>query len=261
MSIVSENIKHLRKLNNWTQGDFAEKIQIKRSLVGAYEEGRADPRLNNLTNMSNLFGVSIDQLINQKLTSFSLSQINELGNVTSSNSKILAISVNSNDEEFIDLIPQKASAGYLNGYADPTYIEELPKFQLPNLPKNATYRAFEISGDSMLPLKPGTIVIGQYIELIDHIKDGRCYIVLSKEEGVVYKRVFNYTSENGHLFLVSDNKSYKPYRINTADVIELWEAKAFLSMDIPEHSEDQMSFDQLKNIVLDLQQEVIKLKA
>ena len=128
----------MRKLNNWTQGDFAEKIQIKRSLVGAYEEGRADPRLNNLTNMSNLFGVSIDQLINQKLTSFSLSQINELGNVTSSNSKILAISVNSNDEEFIDLIPQKASAGYLNGYADPTYIEELPKFQLPNLPKNAT---------------------------------------------------------------------------------------------------------------------------
>ena len=52
MSIISQNIKHLRKSNGWTQGDFAEKIDIKRSLVGAYEESRADPRLNNLLNMS-----------------------------------------------------------------------------------------------------------------------------------------------------------------------------------------------------------------
>lgn len=259
MSTVSDNIKHLRKLNGWTQGEFADKIEIKRSLVGAYEEGRADPRLNNLTNMSRLFGVSIDQLVNKDLTNYGLEQIGQLG-ASDSEAKVLAITVDQNDEEYIDLIPQKASAGYLNGYADPTYIEELPKFQLPSLPKNATYRAFEISGDSMLPLRSGTIVIGQFLEGIDSIKNGKCYIVLSKEEGVVYKRVFNYTHENGQLFLVSDNKSYSPYKIDASDVIEIWEAKAFLSMDIPDEAGDQMSFDQLKNIVLDLQQEVVKLK-
>lgn len=261
MSTVSDNIKHLRKLNGWTQGDFAERIEIKRSLVGAYEEGRADPRLNNLSNMSKLFGVSIDQLINQDLTKYGLAQIQQLGAGTPSDAKVLAITVDSDDREYIDLIPQKASAGYLNGYADPTYMEELPKFQLPNLPSNATYRAFEISGDSMLPLKPGTIVIGQYMEAISDIKDGRCYVVLSNTEGVVYKRVFNYSEENGQLFMVSDNKSYSPYKVEASDVLEIWEAKAYLSMDIPAHGEDQMSFDQLKNIVLDLQQEVIKLKS
>ena len=93
MSLVSQNIKHLRKLNGWTQGDFADKIEIKRSLVGAYEEGRADPRLNNLTNMSKLFGISIDQLINQDLTRFGLEQINQLAS-ESGESKVLAISVN-----------------------------------------------------------------------------------------------------------------------------------------------------------------------
>lgn len=261
MSTVSENIKHLRKLKGWTQGDFAEKIEIKRSLVGAYEEGRADPRLNNLSNMAKLFDLSIDQLINQDLTKYGLEQISQLNTAGGiGQSKILAITVDSTDEELIDLIPQKASAGYLNGYADPTYMEELPKFQLPNLPRNATYRAFEISGDSMLPLKPGTVVIGQYVEGISEVNNGRCYVLLTKEEGVVYKRIFNYAEENGYLFLVSDNKAYSPYKVNAADVLEIWEAKAFLSMDIPEHASDQMSFDDLKNIVLELQQEVIKLK-
>jgi signal recognition particle subunit SEC65 len=112
----------------------------------------------------------------------------------------------------------------------------------------------------MLPIKPGTIVIGQYLDSLSSIKNGRCYIILSKEEGVVYKRVFDYTDELGQLFLVSDNKAYSPYKIEASDVIEIWEAKAYLSMEIPEYSEDDMSFEKLKNIVLELQQEVIKMK-
>tara|TARA_R110001599_G_scaffold170952_1_gene361345 strand:+ start:13235 stop:14038 length:804 start_codon:yes stop_codon:yes gene_type:complete len=260
MSIVSENIKHLRKLKNWTQGDFAEKIDIKRSLVGAYEEGRADPRLNNLLNMSKVFKVPVDFLISKDLSNLNEEQILKLAAPRKPSSKVLSITVDSNNEELIDLIPQKASAGYLNGYADPEYLEELPKFQLPNLPKSGTYRAFEITGDSMLPLRPGTIVIGKYLEDVTDIKNGRCYVILSKEEGVVYKRVFDYTLENGKLFLVSDNKSYSPYDIPVSDVIEIWEAKAYLSMDLPDYSDDKMDFEQLKSIVLELQQEVIKLK-
>ena len=261
MSIISENIKHLRKLRGWTQGDFANQIGIKRSLVGAYEEGRADPRLNNLMNMAKLFGLSLDQLLATDFTGKSLEQIEYLkANGHVGGFKVLSISVNQDNQEMIDLIPQKASAGYLNGYADPSYLEALPKFQLPNLPKNATYRAFEITGDSMLPIKPGTVVIGQYIERIADIKNGKCYVLLSKEEGVVYKRVFDYTQENGRLFLVSDNKVYSPYKIDAEDVLEIWEAKAYISMDIPDPEDTQMSFDQLKNIVMELQQEVIKLK-
>jgi len=260
MSVVSENIKHLRKLKNWTQGDFAQKIDIKRSLVGAYEEGRADPRLNNLLNMSKVFSVPVDALISKDLTKLNETQVQKLVASKKSSSKVLSITVDNNNEEMIDLIPHKASAGYLNGYADPEYLGELPKFQLPNLPKSGTYRAFEITGDSMLPLKPGTIVIGKYLEDVTDIKNGSCYVMLSKDEGVVYKRVFDYSGENGRLFMVSDNKAYSPYDIAVEDVIEIWEAKAYLSMDLPEHSDDTMDFEKLKTIVMELQQEVIKLK-
>jgi len=259
MSTISGNIKHLRKQHQWTQGDFADRIGIKRSLVGAYEEGRADPRLNNLLNMSKVFRVSVDNLLTKDLTRMDLKAIEAL-NEADGNMKVLSITVDQDDKEYIDLIPQKASAGYLNGYADPHYLEEMPKFQLPNLPRNATYRAFEITGDSMLPIKPGTVVIGEYMEGLSNIRNGKCYIVLSKEEGIVYKRVFDYTQEHGQLFLVSDNKAYSPYRIEASDVIEIWEAKAFISMDIPESTEDDLNFDDLKNIVLELQKEIIKLK-
>ncbi|MEP1780732.1 S24/S26 family peptidase, partial [Reichenbachiella sp.] len=165
------------------------------------------------------------------------------------------------ENENIELIPQKASAGYMNGYADPTYIENMPKFQLPMLPKNATYRAFEISGDSMLPLQPGTVIIGEYLENISHIKNGKTYVLLSKEEGIVYKRVFNYVEENGKLFLVSDNKSYSPYQVDAKDIIEVWESKAFISIDFPDaNGKEDLTIEELSGIVKNLQNEIIKLK-
>lgn len=63
MSIVSNNIKYLRKLNGMTQEEFARRISIKRSLLGAYEEARANPNLDNLRNMASAFGISVDQLL------------------------------------------------------------------------------------------------------------------------------------------------------------------------------------------------------
>lgn len=255
---VNDNIKFLRKKFGYTQETFAEAIGIKRSLVGAYEEGRADPRLNNLLRMSDVFNVSVDTLISKRVSELS---DEELHQQEEGSAKVLAITVDKDDNENIELIPQKASAGYMNGYADPTYIETMPKFQLPMLPKNATYRAFEISGDSMLPLQPGTVIIGEYIENISNIKNGKTYVLLSKEEGVVYKRVFNYVEENGKLFLVSDNKSYAPYQVDAKDVLEVWESKAFISIDFPEaDGKNDLSMEELSGIVKNLQNEIIKLK-
>ncbi|RJE72715.1 MULTISPECIES: helix-turn-helix domain-containing protein [Reichenbachiella] len=255
---LNENIKFLRKNFGYTQETFANAIGIKRSLVGAYEEGRADPRLNNLLRMSELFNVSVDTLISKDVSKLSDEDLY----ITGDGAKILSITVDSQERENIELIPQKASAGYLNGYADPDYIESLPRFQLPMLPSNATYRAFEISGDSMLPLQPGTIIIGQYLERISDIKNGKTYVLLSKEEGVVYKRVFNYVDENGMLFLVSDNKSYSPYQVDAKNIIEVWESKAFISIDFPDPSSStpEMNMTELTAIVANLQSEIVKLK-
>ena len=280
MTLISKNIQSLRKRKGWTQAVFAEKIGVKRSLVGAYEEARSDPRLSNLLVISKLFDLSVDELISVKLylltdedlESYMVSKNlmppkpNEQDEV-----KVLAVSVTEGKEN-IELVPNKASAGYSVGYCDPEFIEELPRFQLPMLPDNASYRAFEISGDSMLPLESGTIVVGQYISNFTHLRNGKTYVLVTKNDGIVYKRVFNYIEEKGKLFLVSDNTLYSPYELDASEVIEIWEAKAFISLKFPdidhnlsdiaqnEKPATTMNMDELTKIVLELKSEMVKLK-
>ena len=174
---VNENIRFLRKKRGWTQEMFSKKIGIKRSLVGAYEEGRSDPRLNNLLKICDTFNISLDNILKKDVSILSEKnyKINKNQKV-----KVLSITVDNSGDENIELINQKASAGYLNSYSDFEFIEQLPKFQLPFLNFSGTHRAFEIKGDSMLPLTSGTIVIGKYIENIDYVKDGKNYILLTK---------------------------------------------------------------------------------
>ncbi|MBL3658472.1 XRE family transcriptional regulator [Fulvivirga sediminis] len=258
MSLISDNIKYLRKKMGVTQEQFSEQLGIKRSLLGAYEEGRADPRISNLIKMAQLFGTSVDILINKDVSKLSDEEL--IVSKFKRGKEVLAITVNEEQKENIELVPQKAAAGYLNGYADPEYIKELPKFNLPIL-STGTYRAFEITGDSMLPILPGTIIIGQYIDDIRDIKNGKTYILVTQNDGIVYKRVFNYLEDTGKLFLVSDNRQYAPYQISGDEVLEIWASKAYISVQFPDADDSKdVSTEQLASIVLELQKEIVKLK-
>ena len=156
-------------------------------------------------------------------------------------------------------MPIKASAGYLNGYADPEFISELPRFSLPMF-KQGTYRAFELKGDSMLPLQSGTVIIGEYIEDWFELKAGLTYVIVSKSEGVVYKRVaFKFKTDKG-LKLVSDNKVYEPFWVQTEDILEIWRAKAFISTDFPETS-DEPSLENITTMMAEMQRNIANLKS
>src|ERR1700744_2986012 len=225
MSIISSNIKYLRKKRGLTQQSFADQVGIKRSLVGAYEEERAEPKYELLKVIASFFEISIDDFINQKIDE-------KWSPAPKGNLRILSISVDKDDNENIELVPLKASAGYLNGYADPEYVAQLPKFYLPMF-KQGTYRAFEIKGDSMLPLVSGSIIIGEYLENWADVKGGETYVIISKSDGVVYKRVGGKFRENKKLKLISDNPVYEPYEINAEDVLEIWKAKGYISTQLP----------------------------
>ena len=260
MGIISDNIKFLRKQKGYTQEQFSQLLFIKRSLLGAYEEGRADPRLSTLTAIADFFETTVDLLISTDLSQTPVSKWSN--SLTRRGKDILAITVDADDNENIEMVPQKAAAGYLNGYADPEFIRELPRFRLPMLPGNATYRAFEIQGDSMLPLRPGTIIVGEYVEDLHGLKNGKCYILVTKDEGIVYKRVFNYLGDNGKLFLVSDNRLYAPFQVKGEDVLEAWAGKAYISVDFPDVNETgDVTTEQLAAIILELQKEIMTLKA
>lgn len=253
---INENIRYLRKQLGLTQDQFAQKLSIKRSLVGAYEEGRAEPRLELLQLMASLGGYSVDIMIGRDI-----SQMKEYEKKSMRSKDVVVVTVDDSSRNNIELVPMKAAAGYLNGYADPEYIKELPRFKLPIL-KQGTYRAFEISGDSMLPILPGTIVIGELVEDINSVKNGKPYVLVTQREGIVFKRVFNYLQESGKLFLVSDNRQYSPYQIDGAEVIEIWSAKAYISVEFPDsQAKGDLSVDQLAGMVMNLKQEIQNLKS
>ena len=256
MQKVTSNIRYLRKNAGYTQAQLAEKLDIKRSLVGAYEEGRAEPKLSTLVNIAQLFSITLDNLITLDLSTDN-AQSGSLLPAADGKLRVLAITVDEEQRENIELVPLKASAGYLNGYADPEFIEELPRFRLPMLGNSGTYRAFEISGDSMLPIASGTVIVGRYMEEWNAIKDGTPCIIVSQKEGVVFKRIYNKIKEAAVLRLHSDNPVYTPYELHMEDILEIWEAKSYISSTFPIAD---LSLDKLSSIVLDLQKEVQKLK-
>ena len=255
--MVTSNIRFLRKKTGFTQAQLAEQLDIKRSLVGAYEEGRAEPKLSTLVNIARLFSISLDELITLDLSNPDSKNRKPMPAQAGGKLRVLAITVDEHQKENIELVPYKASAGYLNGYSDPEFIEELPRFQLPMLGNQGTFRAFEISGDSMLPIASGTVIVGRFIEDWSTIKDGTPCIIVSQKEGVVFKRIYNKIEEAATLRLHSDNPVYSPYELHVEDILEIWEARSYISSTFPIAD---LSLDKLSSIVLDLQKEMLKMK-
>lgn len=250
MSNIASNLKFLRKKHNLTQQQFADIMGIKRASVGAYEEDRAEPKYGLLKKIADYYALSMDELVNDVIDE----KWKPIAKSNSSNLRVLSVTVDKLDRENIELVPVKASAGYLNGLGDPEYVKELPRFSLPMF-SHGTYRAFEINGDSMLPLPSGSIVIGEYVENWHDIKPNHTYIVISKDEGIVYKRIaFKYKDDKG-LKLVSDNKIYEPYWIMPEDILEIWSAKAFISTEFPEPSSEP-SIESLTSMMAQMQKTI-----
>jgi transcriptional regulator with XRE-family HTH domain len=245
MSIAGKNLKYLRKLRGWTQEEFAGKIKIKRSLLGAYEEERAEPRIEVLELVGSIFKLSLDDLLLKDLSD------------TKSNylAKRRAQKMASASNE-IHLVPVKAAAGYLAGYADPEFIDELNTFTLPMLaPGN--YRAFEIVGDSMLPTPSGSIIVGEKVENPEDVKTNNTYIVVSRQEGIVYKRIMKNNRAKSKWTLVSDNPSYQPYNVDVTDIMEVWQAQMVITKA---NTQQRWDVNQLAGLVSNLQQQVSTLK-
>ena len=245
MAVANQNLKYLRKLRGWTQEEFAQKIGIKRSLVGAYEEERAEPNYEVLETVSDLFKVSIDDLLRKDLSETKGSYIAKRRQL-----KMMA------ETNVIHFVPVKAAAGYLNGYADPEFLDELNTFTLPML-SGGTYRAFEIVGDSMLPTPSGSVIVGEKVQNFDDVKNNNAYIILSKSEGVVYKRVLKSNRSKNKLTLVSDNPAYQPYNVNAEDVLEFWSAQMVLSRV---NQGQRWDVTNLASLVSNLQDQVNNLK-
>lgn len=257
-----KNIKLLRKRRKRTQDDVSQSIKVKRSTLSGYENEVAEPSMKVLIALSEYFKISIDTLVKIDLSSLSQSLLSEIerGNdiyVSGSRVRILATTIDSKNKENIELVPLKAKAGYKNGYADPDYIKELSNFQLPFLSQEKKYRSFQISGDSMHPIPDGAYITGEFILDWNNIKSNTAYIVLTRDDGIIFKVIENLIEKNRSLRLHSLNPAYKSYELPIGEIREIWRFVHFISPELPE---PQIQNNDIISHISKLQSELNRIK-
>jgi len=250
-NILSGNLKYLRNRKGWTQANVATKCGISRQNYNNYEQGYiSNPQVETLCAFSDCFQIGIDSLVRIKLSLLRIKELEKLitkVDIQASGAylRILPIVVNAENQDSIECIPIKASAGYLTNFNDPNFFRNLETFNLPFLSKNKKYRAFQLTGDSMLPIPDKSWVICEYIDNWTLIKDGTICVIIAKELGIVFKKVRNEISKQGRLQLISLNKTYNPFFINVNKIKEIWKFQCFISTEVP----DAIEKGELKKLI------------
>ena len=251
MSIFSENIRLLRDRQNLTQQKIADDLKITRGRYVKYEDGSSEPPLDLLLKIAKYFNVSIDILLSVDIRKYPLEQMVKI----SENKILVPVAVDSKGENKIEIIPAKASMGYLNGYQDPDYIEGLQTLSLPFL-RNGKFRAFPAGGDSMPPYKDGTYIVGKYVENIADLKTDRTYIFVTANDGIVYKR-FQFHEGNA-ICVKSDNNFYEPFKIPLPEIFEIWEFACSISTQ--EYEPENVEVRDVTGMFLSLKEEISLLR-
>jgi transcriptional regulator with XRE-family HTH domain len=250
MSRIATNIKYLRSQKSWSQGQLADEIELSRARIGSYEEGRAEPSIEVLIRLSHIFHIGIDALVKSNLSGLKDIQLMRVAE----NRLLFPIMVDADNNDLVEVVTAKASAGYLNGYSDPEYFEKLPNMNLP-FKITGKHRAFPIKGDSMPPLRDGSFVVGKFVESINDIIDGTTYILVTKDEGIVYKRLYKKT---GLLELHSDNKLYSPYKVPFTDVLEIWQFVC--TLNVSDKREEELNLESIMDMLRSMRVEIEQLK-
>ncbi len=240
MSQLISNLKYLRGDQGFTQQQMADKLGIPRPTYSGWERGSAEPSLANLKKVCDIYGVSLDNLVFDDL------QSGKKERLVGDNFRVLAVSVDASDRQLVEFVPERAEAGYVESFSNPEFIQELQKIQIPGIPEG-TYRAFEINGESMLPIESGSIVVGRYIERLQDIKPGNTYVIITVD-GIVYKRLRNSVGEN-YFIAVSDNSTFAPFEIQFQDIKEIWQYYCHIAFN-----------DSIHNTAVDLQMQLNQLQ-
>jgi transcriptional regulator with XRE-family HTH domain len=250
MSIFSDNIRFLRAKRKATQQETADAVLLSRVRYSKYEDGRSEPPYEVLIRISKYFNLSIDLLLTVDIRKYPLEDILLLPD----NRIVLPVVIDREGNNYIEIVTQKASMGYLSGYSDPEYIESLQQISLPFL-TNGKYRAFPALGDSMPPFKDGSYIIGKYVENIEDLKPNKSYIFVTLNDGISYKR-FKQRKKRA-VTVAADNSFYKPYDISLGEIVEIWQyASGIFPEDFePDHYENY----NLQDMFLEIRKEIKNL--
>lgn len=270
LTYFAQNLKHLRKKSSKTQEQLGNEINLGRTTIANYESGVSSPTDPEvLVRLSHLFRVSIDELLTRDLSvAFSNnlqseedSSLNEDMNALLTDfigkKRVLyettiktdhymgtpkVIVVDSNGEEKMVYVSIEEAKNYINKREDSIYISSLPYYSLPKFSDN-TYRIFEVYGNGMEPkFSHGDKVVGSWILNLEHIRDGNVYIVVTKDHGILLRRVVNRIRETGMLQLIADTlqhrTQYPLLELPRNQILEVWLAEYLISSNLDQPIEN-----------------------
>lgn len=248
--IEAIRFKALREELRYTQQAFAELLEIP-TTTADIERGKSKISGKVVAALMKHFQINPLWLYGDSKEKY----LNKLDNVAVFPK---VITLNSQATDNILLVNEKAAAGYPQNIQDPSWYEQLPAFDLP-LPqfRNATYRGFQVEGDSMLPrIHPGDWVIGRAMNSFDEVMDSRVYVVVLADS-ILVKKIQKISKKN-KIKLISFNESYLPVEVNFSEIQELWLVNSKLTFGV-ESTEESSLLKELKESMKELKSQLKRI--
>ncbi len=244
LSTEAKRFKQVREEQRYTQQSFAQLLGIGASTIDI-ERGKTKVPGKAVMLLQKHFKINPMWLFGESIQQY----VNYAGGDVSPK----VITITEENEDAIVLVNQKAAAGYPHNIQDVDWYQSLPVFNLP-LPqyRNATYRGFQVEGDSMLPnIRPNDWVLGRSVANVMEASDSKIYIIVL-HDSVLVKKLQKITSDPSKIRLISLNPEYLPIEVSVNDIQELWQVNSKLSFGVNEPSESgllkqlQESMEELK---------------
>ena len=219
MSFFGRNIKKIRAAKKLSQTAFADLFNLKRASIGAYEEGRAEAKIDTVIEIANYFKLTLNQLLANEIT---LNEIYHINNLKNDNDKTIS-------KEILFVKNSKFNQ-YVIKHKDKKFINSLEKIIIPNS-KNYSL-AFEYYGDKMAGsysnIKHNDILICKNIQ-IDNINNDieKNSIVVAISNNDIF--IGRLSIEGNKLKISYDNSTYKTDEIKLDEINSIYLAKKIIS--------------------------------
>ena len=244
MAIEVKRFTEVRRGLGYTQSDFAKLLGISNTTADI-ERGRTKLSGRVVAELLQQFNINPLWLYGESIHKY----------LSTTNTSVIpkVVTVDASEKENMVLVNAKAAAGYPQNIQDTSWYRQLPAFDLP-LPefRNATYRGFQVEGDSMLPnLRPGEWVLAKAVESIDDVSPNKMYVVVL-QDAVLVKKIEKWPNSS-KISLISLNETYPPYEIEPQEIQELWEVSSKITFGVDATTERgllkqlQESMEELKS--------------
>ncbi|SDW09558.1 LexA family transcriptional regulator [Aequorivita viscosa] len=251
ITLEAKRFKQLREELGYTQQGFAEFLNAG-STTADIERGKTKISGKIVTTLMSQFNINPLWLYGESNDKHIIARSGDVSP--------MVVTIDSSGNDNIVLVSQKAAAGYPHNIQDVDWYQSLPSFNIP-LPeyRNASYRGFQVEGDSMMPnIRPKEWVLGRAVSSITEASDNKIYIIVLKDS-VLVKKLQRIPNNPNQIRLISINEHYLPIDIKVRDIQELWMVNSKLSFGVDEPS-DSVLLRQLQESMEELKGQIRSLK-